>query len=192
MRFSSRLTDLETTETTVTARFDGQTPMQFDWLAGCDGIASISRRLSMPTAPHPHFTGLNGSGGVADMPDIPSTEGIMNMVFGHDAFFGWIKQGTGPVHWFNSFAAATARLVPDNRGPAPVAPPRPRPVRAILDAVTPPTPYPIFDIRRLRPGIAAAWFCWATPPMPSAPMPDKAPRSPSPTPDPCRRTGPLP
>ena len=153
MRFSSPLADLETTGTTVTARFDGQTQMQFDWLAGCDGIGSISRRLSMPRASQPHFTGLNGTGGVADMPDIPATGGTMTMVFGHDAFFGWIKQGTGPVHWFNSFATAqpassltiAALRQMHRRDPAPV--------RAILDAVTTtPVLYPIFDMPPL-----AAW-----------------------------------
>ena len=35
----------------------------------------------------------------------PATDGVMRLVFGHAGFFGYLKAGDGPVHWFNSYPA---------------------------------------------------------------------------------------
>ncbi|MEO8242880.1 MAG: FAD-dependent monooxygenase, partial [bacterium] len=137
--------------TQIEAAFPGTTA-RFDWLAGCDGLGSKVRSVILPDAAAAKFTGLIGTGGVAPMNDIKETHGTMKMVFGHSAFFGWIKPGSGPVHWFNSFAAPGPDSTPKHlaqhlrqlhaRDPAEV--------RAILAQVQDPLQsYPIFDMPRL-------------------------------------------
>jgi 2-polyprenyl-6-methoxyphenol hydroxylase-like FAD-dependent oxidoreductase len=78
------------------------------WLAACDGLRSDSRSRVFPKFPEPRFTGLIGTGGVVNLDDIPPTGGIMRMVFGYVAFFGYLKPCGGPVDWFNSYPAETA------------------------------------------------------------------------------------
>jgi 2-polyprenyl-6-methoxyphenol hydroxylase-like FAD-dependent oxidoreductase len=82
---------------------------RFDLVAACDGLRSRLRRLVMPEAAGPRFTGLIGTGGIAAMPEIPSTGGTLRMVFGHVAFLGYLKAGSGPVMWFNSYPAPAPR-----------------------------------------------------------------------------------
>ena len=117
---------------------------------------SRTRRLAFPGAPDPVYTGLTGTGGFADVPSIPATDGIMRMVFGDTAFFGYIKEGDGPVFWFNSFPldeeealakpdprklAALARSL-HSRDPEPI-----RRITAAVDAVA--RTYPVFDMQHL-------------------------------------------
>ncbi len=82
-------------------------PYEVAWLAACDGLRSQIRRMIFPDYPEPHFTGLVGTGGIAGIDDVPPTEGIMRMVFGHTGFFGYLKQDGGPVYWFNSYPSET-------------------------------------------------------------------------------------
>jgi 2-polyprenyl-6-methoxyphenol hydroxylase-like FAD-dependent oxidoreductase len=81
----------------------------FDLAAACDGLRSRLRGVVMPEAAGPRFTGLIGTGGIAAMPEIAATDGTLRMVFGHAGFFGYLKSGTGPVMWFNSYPAPAPR-----------------------------------------------------------------------------------
>ncbi len=85
----------------------GGETLSFDALVAADGLRSTVRRLAMPDSPEPVFNGLIGCGGIVDVPSVADTGGLMRMTFGRRAFFGYIKQGEGPVHWFNSYPAAS-------------------------------------------------------------------------------------
>ena len=80
-----------------------------DMLVAADGLRSTVRRLALPHLPAPEFNGLIGTGGIIDVPSVPSTNGLMKMSFGHRAFFGYIKQGNGPVYWFDSYPSESER-----------------------------------------------------------------------------------
>jgi 2-polyprenyl-6-methoxyphenol hydroxylase-like FAD-dependent oxidoreductase len=90
----------------------GEIVASFDCLVGADGLRSRIRKLMMPEAPSPRYTNLIGTGGFVNAPDVPSTAGSMQMVFGRRAFFGYLKDGDGPVHWFNSYPADEAAVQP--------------------------------------------------------------------------------
>nr|WP_295977232.1 FAD-dependent monooxygenase [uncultured Agrobacterium sp.] len=75
----------------------------FDILVAADGLRSTVRHLGMPELPLPIYSGLQGSGGIVDVPEVPDTDGRMLMTFGRNAFFGYLKAVDGPVYWFNTY-----------------------------------------------------------------------------------------
>jgi 2-polyprenyl-6-methoxyphenol hydroxylase-like FAD-dependent oxidoreductase len=90
----------------VTVSAGGES-LRFDVLVAADGLRSAVRRLALPHLPKPVFNGLIGSGGIVDVPSVAPTGGLMKMTFGKRAFFGYIKEGNGPVYWFDSYPSAT-------------------------------------------------------------------------------------
>jgi 2-polyprenyl-6-methoxyphenol hydroxylase-like FAD-dependent oxidoreductase len=104
-RFSTDVSAIAETGDAVTVSTAGQ-PERFDLLIAADGLRSTVRRHLFSGLPQPRFNGLMGSGGILDVPEIAPTNNRMLMYFGRRAFFGFIKDQGGPVHWFNSFPAA--------------------------------------------------------------------------------------
>ena len=156
VHFDHALSELEPLPKGVALRFANGATFSAAWVAGCDGVWSRTRRLAFPDGPQPVYTGLTGTGGFVDLPSVPATDGFMRMVFGEKAFFGYIKEGDGPVFWFDSFpldeeaaiarpypaelAALTRRLHAED----------PEPVRCIAASVMEvPRAYPVFDMEQL-------------------------------------------
>jgi 2-polyprenyl-6-methoxyphenol hydroxylase-like FAD-dependent oxidoreductase len=140
----------------VVLSFANGASVRAPWVAGCDGVWSRTRRLAFPDAPQPVYTGLTGTGGFVDLPAVASTGGFMRMVFGEKAFFGYIKEGDGPVFWFDSFPLdeeeALAR--PDAKALAALTRTLhagdPRPIRDIAATIAEvPRCYPVFDMEHL-------------------------------------------
>lgn len=89
----------------------------FDALIACDGLRSAVRASVFPEQPSPHYSGLVGTGGFAEVAEVAPTDGLMNMTFGRRAFFGYIKAPGQPVYWFDTYPA------PESAG-GPVADPK--------------------------------------------------------------------
>lgn len=106
IRFGGAVEAIAETAAGVTVTSANGTTETFDMLVGADGLRSTVRRLVMPDLPAPVYNGLQGSGGIVDVPDLPATDGRMRMTFGEKAFFGYIKQEGGPVYWFDTFPSA--------------------------------------------------------------------------------------
>jgi 2-polyprenyl-6-methoxyphenol hydroxylase-like FAD-dependent oxidoreductase len=154
--FGHALADLRPLEEGVGLHFANGVVVAAPWVAGCDGVWSRTRRIAFPDAPQPVYTGLSGAGGFLDLPGVPDTGGFMRMVFGDKAFFGYIKQGDGPVFWFDSFPldeeTAIARPDPQALGALTrtLHATDPGPVRDIAAAVSEvPRSYPVFDMQHL-------------------------------------------
>jgi 2-polyprenyl-6-methoxyphenol hydroxylase-like FAD-dependent oxidoreductase len=156
IHFNHALSGLERLPGGIGLQFANGETRVADWVAGCDGVWSRMRRLAFPGAPDPVYTGLTGTGGFVEVPSIADTDGFMRMVFGDTAFFGYIKEGSGPVFWFDSFAldedaalakpdahrlAALARSL-HARDPEPI-----RRITASVDAIA--RTYPVFDMQHL-------------------------------------------
>jgi 2-polyprenyl-6-methoxyphenol hydroxylase-like FAD-dependent oxidoreductase len=156
IRFGHSLSGFEHDRDGVKLHFANGATTTAEWIAGCDGVWSRTRRLAFPDAPDPVYTGLTGTGGFLDLPDVAPTDGFMRMVFGGHAFFGYIKEGDGPVFWFDSFALDEESVIarPD---PARLAAltrelhaTDPAPVRDIAANVrSVPRAYPVFDMAHL-------------------------------------------
>lgn len=93
IEYGRRLVAIEEDAGGITARFADSGTARGDLLAGADGIHSRTRRLILPDAPAPAFTGLVGVGGfvprAALPPPTPAAEATMTFCFGKPgAFFG--------------------------------------------------------------------------------------------------------
>jgi FAD-dependent urate hydroxylase len=95
-----RLIDLRETADGVTAHFQDGTEASAEILIGADGIRSTVRTLIDPGAPRPRHAGLLGFGARTPDTGLPSTRGVMSMVFGKRAFFGYQVLDDGSGGWF--------------------------------------------------------------------------------------------
>ncbi len=86
----------------VTAQFADGSSASGDVIVGCDGIHSSTRRIVMPDAPAPSYTGQISFGGFVESRDISHEYGIQNMVFGKTAFFGYSVRDTNEIYWFGN------------------------------------------------------------------------------------------
>lgn len=103
VEFGKRLTDVQIPrEDMAIASFDDGTEVHGDFLVGCDGIHSQTRRSILPDAPEPEYTGIVDSGGFTRNESIPPSDGVMRMTFGVDGFFGYQKVPTGEIYWFEN------------------------------------------------------------------------------------------
>ncbi len=81
-------------------------PVHAAAVIACDGLRSIVRNNVFPELPAPRYSGLIGTGGFVEAPDVAPTDGVMKMTFGRRAFFGYLKADGQPVYWFDTYPAA--------------------------------------------------------------------------------------
>ena len=98
--YGKKLADLESGTHGVVATFTDGTTAEGDFLIGCDGVHSRTRRLVNPGAPTPHYTTLIGTGGYASRSSFAPTTDTMHFVFGKRAFFGYHVSALGDLYWF--------------------------------------------------------------------------------------------
>jgi len=104
VEWNKRLVDVEITpQRTVVARFEDGSEAHGDFLVGCDGIHSRTRRVVMPNAPRPQYTGTIDCGAFTRLPHVKSTDGAMYMTFGLKGFFGYQVVPDGEIYWFENF-----------------------------------------------------------------------------------------
>lgn len=103
IEYGKQLKGIETNEPDrVKVSFEDGTVVSGDMLIGCDGIHSRVRRIVMPSAPAPSYTGLISFGGFLHSNTIPYEHGIQTMVFGKRAFFGYLVRNSEEVYWFGN------------------------------------------------------------------------------------------
>lgn len=108
IEWGKRLADVQVTKRgPVVARFDDGSEAEGDFIIGCDGIHSATRRALFPNTPPPVYTGLIATGGYTRLPSVPSTKGVMQMTFGLKAFFGYQVLDSGEIYWFNNLYRPT-------------------------------------------------------------------------------------
>ncbi|MDQ3692574.1 MAG: FAD-dependent monooxygenase [Chloroflexota bacterium] len=104
IQVGKRLSGIEQLADAVVATFADGTTAAGDVLIGCDGIHSRTRQLILPAAPKPVYTGIVDCGGfVRPTPPVPPTP-AMQMVFGDNAFVGYLARPDGEVYWFCNLA----------------------------------------------------------------------------------------
>jgi FAD-dependent urate hydroxylase len=113
--YGKRLVGLVDTGQAVTARFADGTEDTADVLIGADGIRSATRALIDPAAPRPRYTGLVSFGAEVADTGLPSTGGIMHMIFGKRAFFGYQVTDGGSGGWFVNLPHREPATLADSR-----------------------------------------------------------------------------
>lgn len=103
IEFGKKLKNIESNESNhVKVSFEDGTCATGNVLIGCDGIHSRTRKIALPHAPVPSFTGLISFGGFVNHSRIPYERGIQHLVFGKRAFFGYMVQQSGEVYWYGN------------------------------------------------------------------------------------------
>jgi 2-polyprenyl-6-methoxyphenol hydroxylase-like FAD-dependent oxidoreductase len=102
IQFGKRLSGITPSADGVVARFEDGTEAGGDFLVGCDGIHSCTRRAIFPDAPEPQYTGIIDSGAITMAPSVPAEPGVMRMTFGRKGFFGYQAVPSGEVYWFHN------------------------------------------------------------------------------------------
>jgi 2-polyprenyl-6-methoxyphenol hydroxylase-like FAD-dependent oxidoreductase len=106
VEFGKRLVGVETTADGVRARFADGSEVTGDLAVGCDGIHSRTRVSIMPHAPAPRYTGVIDCGAFTRTSTVPPSDGLMQMTFGINGFFGYQVLDDGEVYWFENFTQA--------------------------------------------------------------------------------------
>ncbi|MFO0747154.1 MAG: NAD(P)/FAD-dependent oxidoreductase [Myxococcota bacterium] len=91
------------------ASFEDGSHAEGDSVIGCDGIRSRVRSAIDARAPGPRYTGLLNLGGFSRaVPEAEAPVGSYEMIFGRDAFFGWVvvDDPATPIWWFANLPEA--------------------------------------------------------------------------------------
>jgi 2-polyprenyl-6-methoxyphenol hydroxylase-like FAD-dependent oxidoreductase len=104
--YEKRLTAIEQDASGVTAHFEDGSSASGDLLVGADGVRSATRRLALPDALEPQYTGFTGVGGFvpeAQLRHFPSRDrSTMTFTFGGQGFFGVSPGGSGQMMWWTN------------------------------------------------------------------------------------------
>ena len=114
LRLGTLIESVEPKRDAVALVTDDGESREFSLVAACDGLNSHTRRHVFPDYPKAIPSGLIGTGGFVDVPEVPETGGAMKMTFGRNAFLGYQKSGDGAVHWFSSYPLERGNQRPDD------------------------------------------------------------------------------
>ena len=104
IEYGKKLVDLKMTGLNVTASFADGSSAIGDFVVGCDGIHSAVRRIVLPDAEQPDYTGLISFGGFSRNVNVPFEPGVQHMIFGKKAFFGYVVKKDGEIYWFGNLS----------------------------------------------------------------------------------------
>lgn len=155
IEFNKKLKAITQSRGRVTARFEDGSSAVGHFLIGADGIHSTCRRLLFPDAPKITYTGQVGSGGYARLKDTRELNGQIHMIFGEKAFFGYAVSNRNEIWWFNNIFQDREPNRYDHPGMDQTALKNmlldlhrndPAPVAEIIQATSPISCYPMYDI----------------------------------------------
>ncbi|MFJ5881762.1 FAD-dependent monooxygenase [Kitasatospora cineracea] len=140
LRHAARLTGVTETGSAVTARFADGTTATGDLLVGADGLRSTVRAWLDPDGPGPAYAGQRVFYGYSDVAPSPAAApGLITMVRGSAAAFGYLVPPAGRTHWF-------ARVPGPPLDPGERARTAPARWRALLEPLLRPDRTPCADI----------------------------------------------
>ncbi|QKW18161.1 FAD-dependent monooxygenase [Kitasatospora sp. NA04385] len=101
LRHAARLTGVTETDGAVTARFADGSTADGELLVGADGLRSTVRTWLDPHGPGPAYAGQRVFYGYSDAAPRPApAPGLITMVRGSAAAFGYLVPPVGRTHWF--------------------------------------------------------------------------------------------
>jgi 2-polyprenyl-6-methoxyphenol hydroxylase-like FAD-dependent oxidoreductase len=100
VRYGSRLVDVSSTASAVTAVFADGTADEADLLVGADGVRSTVRALLDPGAAPPRFVPVLNTAGYSEHVPPGAEVGRLTMVFGRRSFAGYLVAPSGGTWWF--------------------------------------------------------------------------------------------
>ena len=104
LHFGKKLKNIEniTGESKVIAHFEDDTSVHGDFLVGCDGIHSRTRKIIMPDAPDSSYTKLVVAGGYAKVPIKSKKHSMIHANYCKRAYLAYFILPDGEVWWWNA------------------------------------------------------------------------------------------
>lgn len=99
-----KLISIQQNEKSATAFFEDGTSATADFILGCDGIHSATRKSIFPNGPKLSYTGLLSTGGFTKLANVQHLYGSIRMTFGEKSFFAYAVSNLGDVWWFNNIS----------------------------------------------------------------------------------------
>ncbi|MGW1587701.1 FAD-dependent oxidoreductase [Streptomyces sp. NPDC002386] len=100
LRHGARLVSVDEATDGVTARFSDGSSATGDLLIGADGLNSAVRRLVVAPAARPRYAGQRVYYGYTGAAPAPGATGVITMVRGSRAAFGYAVSPAGETYWF--------------------------------------------------------------------------------------------
>lgn len=104
IELGKKLKSISQTDKTATAFFEDGTNATADFILGCDGIHSVTRKSIFPNGPALSYTGLLSTGGFTRLANVQDLYGSIRMTFGERSFFAYAVSNLGEVWWFNNIS----------------------------------------------------------------------------------------
>jgi 2-polyprenyl-6-methoxyphenol hydroxylase-like FAD-dependent oxidoreductase len=104
IELGKKLKSISQTEDSATAFFEDGTSATADFIIGCDGIHSVTRKSLFPNEPALSYTGLLSTGGFTRLANVQNLYGSIRMTFGEKSFFAYAVSNVGDIWWFNNIA----------------------------------------------------------------------------------------
>ncbi|QMU54752.1 MAG: hypothetical protein GKS07_07615 [Nitrosopumilus sp.] len=102
LHFNKKLKDIEDLGNRAIAHFEDDTSAEGDFLIGCDGIHSRTRKILMPDAPKPSYTKLVMAGGYAKIPSKNHKNSMIYANYCKRAYLAYFILPSGEVWWWNA------------------------------------------------------------------------------------------
>jgi 2-polyprenyl-6-methoxyphenol hydroxylase-like FAD-dependent oxidoreductase len=100
VEYGKRLVDARPDGERVRAFFADGTEASGEMLIGADGVHSAVRRIVDPAAPTERYERLLTTGGYVTGVELAAHVGSYEMIFGRQAFFGYVPAPNGETWWF--------------------------------------------------------------------------------------------
>ncbi|GAB4016816.1 FAD-dependent oxidoreductase [Spirosoma koreense] len=154
-----KLNAISQDSTLATAFFEDGTSATADFIIGCDGIHSVTRKSIFSDAPRLTYTGLLSTGGFSRLDNVQDLTGSIRMTFGERSFFAYAVSNKGEIWWFNNLAQPReaarnelSKLELDQLKQTLLALHKndPAPIADIIQSATSVDVYPVYDIPFLK------------------------------------------
>lgn len=102
LHFNKKLNEIHDVGDKVIAHFEDGTSIEGDFLVGCDGIHSLTRKIMMPDAPKPSYTKIVMAGGYTKASIQNQKNSMIHAHYCKRAYLAYFILPSGEIWWWNA------------------------------------------------------------------------------------------
>lgn len=102
IQYNEKCIRIDQDENLVTLFFEGDKTASFDYVFGCDGTFSVTRKFLFPEVKLNYTKNLSTAGFTNNTSQLHLDTKSINMIFGTIGFFAYAVSNNGEIWWFNN------------------------------------------------------------------------------------------